>query len=237
MQNWQYDQVLAMTDAKDPDKIFEQVVEFSRSLGFDYCAFGLRVPNSMTQPRMVLLNNYPEHWKKRYLERNYLAVDPSVRHCTRSVQPVVWSEALFSSTPALWDEAREHGLRHGWAQSMRDFTGALSMFTLARSDGDLGRAELARKTPEMSWLAQVAHTVLSAPLKEKLAPDNGAKLTFREVEILRWTADGKTSADIADILGLTERTVNFHINNVVAKLGAANRTAAVVRALTLGLLL
>jgi DNA-binding CsgD family transcriptional regulator len=55
---------------------------------------------------------------------------------------------------------------------------------------------------------------------------NGARLTARETEVLRWLADGKSNAEIAAILGLAVGTVKRHVENVLAKLGAENRTAA-----------
>jgi LuxR family transcriptional regulator len=45
---------------------------------------------------------------------------------------------------------------------------------------------------------------------------------------MRWTADGKSVGDIATILDIKERSVTFHINNVMAKLGVQNKTAATV---------
>ena len=59
---------------------------------------------------------------------------------------------------------------------------------------------------------------------------NLAKLNDREVEVLTWVARGKTSAEIAQIVGLTKRTVDFHIDNARTKLGAATRTEAVIKA-------
>ena len=55
-------------------------------------------------------------------------------------------------------------------------------------------------------------------------------LNDREVETLTWAARGKTSAEIAKILGLTKRTVDFHIDNARIKLGAANRIQAAIKA-------
>jgi DNA-binding response OmpR family regulator len=57
-------------------------------------------------------------------------------------------------------------------------------------------------------------------------------LNDREVEVLTWVARGKTSAEIAQIIGLTKRTVDFHIDNARGKLGAATRTEAVIKATT-----
>jgi DNA-binding response OmpR family regulator len=55
-------------------------------------------------------------------------------------------------------------------------------------------------------------------------------LNDREVEVLTWVARGKTSAEIAQIIGLTKRTIDFHIDNARAKLGASTRTEAVIKA-------
>jgi len=60
------------------------------------------------------------------------------------------------------------------------------------------------------------------------------KLTLspREIEVLTWSARGKTSDEISSILDLSKRTVDFHIDNARAKLGVATRIQAVVKALT-----
>ena len=73
-------------------------------------------------------------------------------------------------------------------------------------------------------------------LTDSLLPEAVVKLVEREITALRWTAEGKTSADIAEILRISERTVNFHLNNASAKLGACNKTAAAVKAALLGLI-
>ena len=61
-------------------------------------------------------------------------------------------------------------------------------------------------------------------------------LTDREVDCLNWTAAGKTSAEIADILGLSEHTVNHYLNRATKKLDTVNRTQAVAKALRIGLI-
>jgi DNA-binding response OmpR family regulator len=57
-------------------------------------------------------------------------------------------------------------------------------------------------------------------------------LNDREVETLTWAARGKTSAEIAQILDLSKRTVDFHIDNARVKLGAATRVEAAIKAAT-----
>jgi DNA-binding response OmpR family regulator/DNA-binding CsgD family transcriptional regulator len=70
----------------------------------------------------------------------------------------------------------------------------------------------------------------------RLAKDSGAEapvefsselgLTTREGEVLSWLSKGKTNRDIAQILGLSPRTVDKHLEQIYAKLGVENRTAA-----------
>lgn len=61
-------------------------------------------------------------------------------------------------------------------------------------------------------------------------------LTDREAEALTWVAKGKSSTDIAILMKVSERTVNFHINNVIRKLGVATRVQAAIRCALLGLI-
>jgi DNA-binding CsgD family transcriptional regulator len=51
-------------------------------------------------------------------------------------------------------------------------------------------------------------------------------LTPRETEVLSWLAKGKTNRDIADILGMSPRTVNKHLEHIFEKLGVETRSAA-----------
>lgn len=62
-------------------------------------------------------------------------------------------------------------------------------------------------------------------------------LSGRERQCLEWVSRGKTSWETATILGLSERTVNFHLRNACSKLNVYGRQAAVVQALRLGLLI
>jgi DNA-binding NarL/FixJ family response regulator len=61
-------------------------------------------------------------------------------------------------------------------------------------------------------------------------------LNDREIEALMWAARGKTSEEIATIMSITERTVNFHLNNARDKLGVATRIQAAVRATIAGII-
>lgn len=92
---------------------------------------------------------------------------------------------------------------------------------LARVGAHLRTARLiqaARLTPA------AAPTLNDAPAQATLSAR--FQLTEREVEVLRWVACGKTNRDIGDILGLSPRTVNKHLEHVYVKLGVETRTAA-----------
>jgi len=62
------------------------------------------------------------------------------------------------------------------------------------------------------------------------------RISSREKEVLQWVHQGKTSWEISIILGLSERTVNFHVYNVMEKLEAVNRPQMVTIALRIGLI-
>jgi len=74
---------------------------------------------------------------------------------------------------------------------------------------------------------------VAACLAEHLGDDD---LTDRELEVLQLIRDGYRNKQIADRLAIAETTVNFHIKNLVDKLGANDRTHAVTIALRRGLL-
>ena len=65
---------------------------------------------------------------------------------------------------------------------------------------------------------------------------NEEELTPRELEVLWLIRDGQHNKQIADRLGIAETTVSFHIKNLVDKLGANDRTHAVIIAIRRGLL-
>lgn len=228
--------LVALDRATDEAVVFQALLSAARDLGFDHCAYGLRLAIPVSNPKVITLNNYAESWQRRYAEAGYLQVDPSVRLGHLSQQPLVWTDEMFADTPEFWEEARGAGLSVGWAQSSLDGFGVGGMLTLSRGGEPFSALELREKETKMRWLVQSAHLSLSRLMQARYVPPQDEALTAREVEVLKWTADGKTAADIGDILSISIPTVNFHIKNAVQKLKVANKTAAVVQALMRGLL-
>jgi len=95
----------------------------------------------------------------------------------------------------------------------------------------LGADDYVTKPIDFDVLATIIAARLAGVARSGLWPKLIA-LNDREVEILTWVARGKTSSEIAQILGLSKRTVDFHIDNARTKLGAATRTEAVLKAAT-----
>jgi DNA-binding CsgD family transcriptional regulator len=236
MQTFNESLLTALDRADSEDVVFQALLAAARELGFEHVAYGLRLAVPVSNPKVITLNNYPTAWQERYHAAGYLAVDPSVRHGSLSQEPLLWTDEVFASSRQLWAEAKDQGLRHGWAQSSLDGFGIGGMLTLSRSGEALTACELRAKQTEMRWLVQAAHLSLSRLMKPKFAVHPDMPLTQREIEVLKWSADGKTAAEIGDIISISIPTVNFHIRNSIQKMKAANKTAAVVQALMAGLL-
>jgi DNA-binding CsgD family transcriptional regulator len=235
MRDRQDDAFQSLVSTSCDQAVFDTLVSLARELGFEFCAYALCLPTPCSRPVTVSISNYPGPWQARYREQDYFQLDPVVRHCLRSSTALAWSEELFREVPQLRTEARAHGLMHGWTQSSRSVDGATGMLSLVRSTVALTPAELEEKRFRMSWLAHVAHAEMSRRLVGKIAPVLASRLTPRELEVLRWTADGKTASEICNILKISKSTVAFHISNAVEKLEVSNKAAASVRAAVLGL--
>jgi DNA-binding response OmpR family regulator len=95
----------------------------------------------------------------------------------------------------------------------------------------LGADDYVTKPIDFDVLDTIIGARLAGVARNELWPKL-VELNDREVETLTWAARGKTSAEIAQILGLSKRTVDFHIDNARAKLGAATRVEAAIKAAT-----
>jgi len=93
----------------------------------------------------------------------------------------------------------------------------------------LGADDYVTKPIDFDLLVTIISARLAGVARSEIWPKL-VQLNDREVETLTWVARGKTSAEIAQILGLTKRTIDFHLDNARTKLGAATRTQAVVKA-------
>jgi LuxR family transcriptional regulator len=239
MMGWAADLLnLITSDASlNRESVFKRMEAATCALGFDYFCYVRRGPLPLTNPKLLVVDNYPAPWRERYEQSGYLSIDPTVIHARKSSTSLVWSDEVFADTPELWADAQSMGLRFGWTQSTLDGYGIRGMLSLVRGDPPLTQQELDAKAFSMSWLVQIAHAVLLRSFDPpRCRTGNLAALTRRETDVLKWHGDGKTAGEISEILSISVDTVKFHTRNAGEKLGTANKTAAVVRAAMLGLL-
>jgi DNA-binding CsgD family transcriptional regulator len=225
----------AMQQAKSEKELQFEMERFAREMGFELFTYALRIAAPSLTPQEFLLSGYPAAWVERYLKRGYFAVDPVVLHCQKSALPVLWDESMNDGSAAeYWEEARAFGLRTGVSFAVHEQPGMVGIFSLARDQRlKLEGAELDALIGRAQVFASLLHHAVVRVHLPRLIPEASAPLTARERECLKWAADGKTAWEIGQILGITERTAIFHINNVIHKLGALNKTQAIVRAMAL----
>lgn len=237
MKSWHEDHLKALTMIESEQELFDEIAVLAKDMGFDYCAYGIQMSVPISRPFVASFNNFSKDWSFAHQERTtYLDDDSIAELAARNSSTIPRTNEVFVEAPEKWNEARELGLHYGWTQTSRDASGSVGMLTLARSVKQLSDYELFENKIKMAWLAQFSHANMSRILVPKYAPETLITMTLREKEVLRWTAEGKTAYEIGQILQVSERTVNFHINNVVTKLGASNKTQAAVKAATLGML-
>ena len=113
--------------------------------------------------------------------------------------------------------------------------GALGYLLKDASPPELLRAirEVARGEPSMQ--PSIAHKVMRELQRASHLPPTEDPLTEREVEVLRWVAQGLSNQEIGEKLVVSERTVRAHVSNILGKLHLANRTQATLYALREGL--
>jgi DNA-binding NarL/FixJ family response regulator len=93
----------------------------------------------------------------------------------------------------------------------------------------LGADDYITKPIDFERLHMIINARLAGVARNEVWPKL-VMLNDREIDTLTWVARGKTSAQIAEILKLSKRTVDFHLDNARVKLGAATRTQAAIKA-------
>lgn len=187
--------------------------------------------DGMEATEFVPLSNITTEFLAHYAERDYFLLDPLAQFCLRTTTPFVWEEmlALHDQPPIvkrIYSEAAEFGMPNGMTMPVRGFEGLRGTVTFAGERSKFGQKEKL----ELEMLGLVLHARVGELCHEIITRAQVLKLTDREQETLKWAAMGKTSDDIADILGLTKRTVDQHFENAMRKLGTVNRVQTVVKA-------
>lgn len=228
--------------ATSPFELFNRLVAAITPLGYDYIAYaslegvGRWGRENLSGPAMLL--NFPAAWENHYRAKGYHRVDPVFQYAYVAGRPFFWAELprvliLSAEQRALLDEAQAAGLMDGACVPIYGPKGSVALVSFAaRKPNPKAGSYLGH----LNALANQFHLAYSrlAPVEAHAEPS--PIITRRERECLQWIARGKSSADIAVILGISENTVNFHIKKLLSKLDVHSRTVAVLRAQHLGLL-
>jgi LuxR family quorum-sensing transcriptional regulator LasR len=229
-----FEELLSVGSLEQWEKTAEELI---RSLDFDFFLYGMRPIRHSDD--YVVAGTYPPGWRDYYDAQGLARWDPTVSHCATRMIPLVWSPHLFRTQEMkkLYAEAGTFGLRTGVSIPLRGAGGEIGMISCASESAATTAwiKQLGNVLPDLQLLAaymQESYSRLGTPAPEQQAP----RLTHRELECLQWVAVGKTAWETAKIMCCSERTINFHVANVNAKLGVVNRRHAATRALTLGLI-
>lgn len=212
------------------------------SCDLDHFLYATSVPISFIAPKIIFISGYPQPWREHYNAQGYASLDPTVHHSLRSVTPLPWTELapLEAADPqvrTLMAESRDFGLAHGVTIPLHGSRGELAMLNFAStSSGPRQRDSLEENLPSLHMLTTYFHENVRRVLDVITLPTAGAPLTARESECLLWAAEGKTSWETSQILGVSERTIIFHLHNAQEKLSASSRQHAVARAVVTGLI-
>ncbi|MDE8602707.1 autoinducer binding domain-containing protein [Marinomonas sp. RSW2] len=226
----------AIQSAQSIEEVVEAAEQFAKVLGFDYVSYIHRPHTPFAEPKLTIRSTYPKAWQNIYLGQEYFKYDPVVLHVKTSTAPLIWTaEGNFQSIPDLREDMAAFELNFGWCQATRNMAGT-SMMSLSRPGEPMSQTEIHTHTPTLMWFTQVFNDALEKLISTASVIDTEVHLTNREIDVMRWTSDGKTSNEISVILGISERTVNFHLNNVMTKLDVNNRVAATVKAISLSLI-
>ena len=231
MEIWKESQLKQLSHTQEIKTAYRIALNFARNLGYKFCGFSITSNSVGVNTSAVNLNNFPHEWNTQYEKNNATQIDPIVAHCNHSTLPVLWSEELFSRTPWLWQLLQQHGLQHGWSQAIFDEeTGQRSILSLARSHCPISAYELYEHLGFSVFISRHLHALALGMQPIKPARPQAPPLSRRELEVLKLSADGKTAYEIARILSLSERTINFHVQRAIEKLGVNNKIAAVIAA-------
>ncbi|MGR3290307.1 MAG: helix-turn-helix transcriptional regulator [Paracoccaceae bacterium] len=182
---------------------------------------------------------YSSDWVDRYLERDYLRMDPVIFGCFQRFTPVDWKQLDWSSKAArlFFQEAVQFGVgNQGYTIPMRGPKGQFALFTANDCADDANWDKFTNGNARD--LMVIAHEFNKKALEFEngKVPPSTLSLSPRELSAMTYLAKGFSRAQAADELSISEHTLRVYIEAARHKLGAINTTHAVARALSSGII-
>jgi DNA-binding CsgD family transcriptional regulator len=183
--------------------------------------------------------SFPQQWCIEYGSKNYVRSDPIVKENFTNYKLQRWSEAkkkipCNESQKKIASLCIDFGMKDGYTFGSRPLhtekNGSMFCYSGSSMENDERTAALLEcVTPHL-------HLALSHVYDKRQSDLKKAVISDREKEVLCWLQRGKSSWDISVILGISERTVNYHVYNIMQKLDVVNRSQALAVATRLGLI-
>jgi DNA-binding CsgD family transcriptional regulator len=193
--------------------------------------FASNVPQ-LASEHPYLVVTYSDEWVNHYKLENYESIDPVLAKGFSSLLPIDWDQLDRSSNKCrkLFGEASEHGIgSQGLTIPIRGRMEERALFSITKNTSRRNWES------DVGWMMRdfqsIAHHFHQMILKNEGVKLAEISLAPREVDCLRWVAGGKTSSEIAIILSLSPRTVEYYVNSAKTKLGVTNITQAVTKAM------
>ena len=189
--------------------------------------------------QITSLGNTPEGYLDVAKDLGEARRDPvMVRLMTQSA-PVVYDQQTYAAAGAgeIWEAQAAYGYKSGIAVKLHLPGGKQFLLGVDRDEAlpDPG-AQLMQMVAGLQLLAAHAMTAADRLLGPNIDKNDLPKLTKRELDVLSWTSQGKTAWEVSVILGMSEKTVNFHLGNAMRKLGVTSKHQAVLKCVAAGLL-
>lgn len=182
---------------------------------------------------------YPPEWVQRYLEKDYLRIDPVIQGCYQRFHPVDWKRFDWGSKAArsFQREAIEYGVgNQGFSVPVRGPNGQFALFTVSHHcDDDTWAAFTEENRRELILIAHYFNQK-ALDFEPDRKPEQAQQLSPREIDALTFLAMGYSRAQVAETLSISEHTLRVYIESARFKLSALNTIHAVSRALSRGLI-
>lgn len=207
--------------------------------GFDKMIFCLQTDHKHLDMKagVGVIQNYPADWMDYYRENGFDQVDPVIALARQKLDTFTWAEIpqklqLAPKQHKCLNLGIESGLYNGVCIPI---WGPRKLAGIGLATSEVADA----CDPRTDVITAYCHHFYVA--FERLNTKEPAELpnvylTPREREILTWAAAGKTDDVIGEILNISENTVGVHLANIFEKLDAHNRTLAVVKSVSMGLI-
>ncbi|MCF4996484.1 LuxR family transcriptional regulator [Pseudomonas syringae] len=236
MEIWKESQLKQLTLASRIETAFPILLKLTENIGFNFCAITIVANKHDRYSKLLQINNFSKEWNQKYEDEHYNETDPVLTHCNHSMLPIVWSEKMFCHAPDLWQTLQQQEVRHGWSQAFHDESGRCAILSLARKHHSISPLELYEHFGYLFYVTSHLIDLFTRNLPQGSQNPHPPRLSSRELEVLKLSAGGKTAYEIARILSLSERTVNYHVQNVIMKLNVCNKISAVIAATRAGII-